>query len=202
MTMNYHHWSYETGADRTAILAPLYGDDTLYQPEFPMSYKGFDTDDIHFQYLLNALKTWNKRYCQFEQINNAVLGVLGEIAEYENSRLGWAVKLDELSDIIYYRTILKYLVGDSLTYPFEYDDDVIDVTEITMLLADFAKKVLYHDKWLADKTRDRYRRGISYVDLYIIEEIANLGTNFATIYAYNVNKLSNRHGASFNPNHA
>lgn len=197
--MNYHHWSYETGADRTAILAPLYGVDTLYQPDNPMSHKGFDVDDIHFQYLLNALKTWNKRYCQFEQINNAVLGVLGEIAELENSRSDWADRTDELGDVLYYRTILKYLVGDSL----EYSEGAFgDVLEITMLLTDFAKKTLYHDKWSDGETRENYRLGIGYVDNYIIEKLDELGTDFYTVYTWNVNKLSKRHGASFNPNHA
>ena len=195
-----------------------------------------DEGTIHANYLLDALKTWNIKYCPNEQIANACLGLIGELSEYIINP-----SQDELSDIIYYRAINRYLFADSLDYSaadlypldvqewssllIDYagyeeneaeqhaeflvylvnNDIVVFVFEVFVLisgmLSDVGKKVAYHDKFLSEKVQNKYRLGMYLVDLFILSEVNSLYTTLEEIYAYNIEKLSARHGESFNPNY-
>ena len=203
LTINCLHWDTKTGSNRFMILQQPTGYNEILIPELsfnlPELMRNIDEEDINYLYLKTSLKTWNQNVCQLEQINNAVLGIIGELAEYLESLSGDEL-LDELGDLIYYRTILKYLVGDNLAYN-KVNSNFDGIFKIVGSLADFSKKILYHGKWEIPKTRTKYIEAIAILDNLIINDIDILGATLSEVHTRNVDKLQNRHGSSFNPSH-
>lgn len=156
-----------------------------------------DSETMHAKYLISALRTWNIKYCPEEQIANACLGIVSEIVElfYDDK------PESELGDLLYYRIILRYLMGDSLEFESTHSGTLRDAfSNASMFIADVGKKVAYHDKFLAEQTRTRYRTGMQAVDTIIVYFLHKLGTPLHEIYNQNIAKLAARHSnGKFNP---
>ncbi len=156
-------------------------------------------ENVWGNYLLSCLKTWNNEASPLYQIPNAVLGLIGEISEYlENPTI------DEFGDITYYRAILCSLVGEASQIVLSKQRNNFDIATFTGLIADFAKKSVYHGKMYQPKTLGKYRSAMSMLDAFLWHELYNVHelTSFDTVFASNIEKLTNRHnGSGFNPNY-
>lgn len=156
-------------------------------------------DTIWGQYLVNCIRTWNKRSPAIFQIPNAVLGLIGEVAEYSKEP-----STDEFGDMLYYRAILRWLLGDeTMIYPDNEVEGQFNFDEFALLIADFGKKAVYHDKMHDIKTMGEYYAAINMLDAFLFNELTNrFGlTNFTSIFQENIIKLQKRHKKGFNPNH-
>lgn len=176
---------------KDTIALPLYGYNII------ALRKEIATENIFGEYLLNCIRTWNQSSPPLYQIPNAALGLIGEVAEYMEKP-----SIDELGDILYYRSILLWLLGE---YTQIYEMTFIDFkfNDFALLLSDFTKKAVYHDKMYDTKTVMKYRNAMSILDAYIWKEMKtryNL-RNFDVIFQENIAKLSQRHVEGFDPNY-
>lgn len=151
------------------------------------------------KYLQSCLKTWNIRDNFKMQLANAGLGLVGELTEYFQTRTP-----DEMGDILYYRAIYRYLMGDTIAitdidYVYELNWELV----IISMLADVAKKVVFHDRITSPKTRDRYNKGMAYLNMFIRYEFANTlaPVTLDEVMQMNIEKLQGRHSEGFNPNY-
>lgn len=154
---------------------------------------------IPSEYLKSCLATWNIRDNINFQLANAGLGLVGELTEYFQTRTP-----DEMGDILYYRAIYRYLMGDTIAitdidYVYELHWELV----IISMLADVAKKVVFHDRITSPKTRDRYNKGMTYLDMFIRYEFANTlaPVTLDEVMKMNIKKLQGRHSEGFNPNY-
>lgn len=150
------------------------------------------------QYLVNCIKTWNQQSSPLYQIPNATLGLLGEITEYMETPT-----LDEFGDVLYYRTILYWLLGDEIKIFPTMESDSLDFHKFTLLISDFTKKAVYHNKMHDEKTMRKYHKAALMLDSYLWFELTsrhNL-TTFESVFNQNIEKLNQRHTKGFNPNH-
>lgn len=156
-------------------------------------------DTIWGEYLTSCIRTWNKRSPALYQIPNAVLGLIGEVAEYLQ-----APSIDEFGDILYYRAILRWLLGDeTMIYPDNEVAGEFRFDEFTLFIADFGKKAVYHDKMNDVKTIGKYFVAMNMLDAFICNELTNRFNlmDFKFIFRENITKLEKRHIKGFNPNH-
>lgn len=157
-------------------------------------------DILPSQYLKSCLKTWNTRDNFKLQLANAGLGLVGELAEYLQTRT-----IDEMGDVLYYRAIYRYLMGDTINLSFtEYVYELNWELVMISLLSDVAKKVVFHDRLSSQKTRDRYYKGMNYLDMFIKYELTNslAPVTLEEIMRLNIEKLQTRHhNGVFNPNY-
>lgn len=204
--LNYHaFYNNDVAANRKNVI-------NYSSRAIPVRLNGYNTyalideladNTVHSRYLNDCLVTWNVKDCPDLQIGNAALGLVGELLEYNEDP-----DIDELGDVLYYRTIFKYLMCDSLEYSnLSYEQlkslskknhpDIIQTMH--GLLLDVGKKVAYHGKYDTEKTRERYYTAISILDDFILYQFDILNKSFEEVYSHNINKLSNRHGKTFNP---
>lgn len=153
---------------------------------------GENTPEV--QYMVECVKTWNRKYSLAEQIANACLGLIGEIVEYYE-----VYTADEFGDVLYYRTILKMLMGDSLEYNYDASCETT-LWQAIGLLSDVGKKVAFHNKLGNEKTMERYKEAIQRIDNMILGECATLfHYDMRALERYNIEKLNKRHGNVFTP---
>jgi len=155
-------------------------------------------ETIWGEYLQGCLKTWNTASPPLFQIPNASLGLVGELLEYKATPT-----IDEFGDILYYRAILRYLVGDKIEIYSVKSIDDFDWFEVINLISDYSKKVVYHDKMHDIKTRNKYDKAFAMLDAFLWYQMLYVHElkTFETVFYYNLSKLSNRHQKGFNPSY-
>ena len=160
---------------------------------------------LHFRYGQQCLKTWNMDHNHPQQISHAVHGLVGELIEFGDEHLRPDKDdekiIDELGDVLYYRAILKFLMGDVATYEPSNKRSVL--TAINKF-SDIAKKIAYHKTWDSDKVRTRYAEGIQYLDNYLTTVMTMRDLSLQQVQQHNINKLqgvNGRHTNGFNPNY-
>lgn len=90
------------------------------------------------QYKIEIQRTWQDDMSQWEQLSNAALGLVGEVAEYEHSRT-----IGELGDVAYYAYTLSRLMGHEPRALSFIDKRPMLTT--AALIAECIKKIAYHD---------------------------------------------------------
>lgn len=148
-------------------------------------------------YVAYALSTWNQYFSPALQISNACQGITGELAEcYLNP------SLDEIGDLTYYRNILRYRMADGFDFtvmPRTLVEE--DIMFGISMISDVGKKIGFHNKLGDSKTNGRYSDGITIVDIFIQNWCNKNNLTHWDVMDYNVEKLSQRHGKSFNSNY-
>lgn len=147
------------------------------------------------------LRTWNVKYNPNLQINNAACSAAGELAECLASDTPEEIK-DELGDVIYYRYLLRYLMGDSLTlFGSTVNLSQVGMLNTIALLCDVGKKIAYHDGYGTDKVTNRYMKVAESLDTAINTIAQKNNLNIDDVVNHTVQKLRKRHGAQFTPNY-
>ncbi len=156
-------------------------------------------ENIYGNYLLNCIKTWNQEVPPLYQIPNATLGLIGELAEYfENPTI------DEFGDVLYYRAILCWLLGEATEPYMTTKPNEFDFATFTGLTSDFTKKVVYHSKMYDTKTLTKHHKFMTMLDSFLFNELVNVHglVSFESVFQFNIDKLNKRHqGSGFNPNY-
>lgn len=189
--------------DRNEAYAPL-PTATFYMPNYAVDSVGYrrhiETETVWCDYLHGVNRTWNVKYGPAFQVSNACHGIVGELAELVNeSFLNDEKIIDELGDVLYYRTVFCSLYGLDLTLrgSNDYDGDTL-----TMLLSDVGKKAAFHDKVDSEKVINKVREAIWHLDPIINYWLVQFGLQLNDVMQYNLNKLSGRHNqGKFNPNY-
>lgn len=156
------------------------------------------TDELFGSYLKGCIRTWNTSNPPLLQIPNAALGLIGEICEYTDSGT-----LDEFGDLIYYRAIFRYLLGDVTEIYSTKTVWEFNLTETINLIADVAKKFVYHTKMHDVKTLGRYHQAFDMLDALLLHNLKHIHKldSFQPVFEYNLSKLAKRHQVGFNPNY-
>ena len=185
------------------------GHEFLYLTPYSHNIRGSLEDMVEggqeYHFTQQCLKTWNMDHNHPQQISHAVHGLVGELIEFGDEHLRPDKDdekiIDELGDVLYYRAILKFLMGDVAAY--EPSDKRSVLTAINKF-SDIAKKIAYHKTWDSDKVRTRYAEGIQYLDNYLTTVMTMRDLSLQQVQQHNINKLqgvNGRHTNGFNPNY-
>ena len=150
------------------------------------------------EYLDACLRTWNTQASVELQIVNAILGLIGELAELEGSFYMTASDIiDELGDAYYYYTILCHL------WPCKRVDEQLCNTDnhiMVAYLADVGKKIAFHNN-TSKKVQNRMDIALLSVEVYLETVLHSYRLSKEEVWNCNIAKLQQRHPDGFNPNY-
>lgn len=193
--------------------------DILFAPKGAVNVSAFIASASNktetFSYLLGCMRTWNREFPLALQICNASMALAGEIAELMLASTN-SIRddiADELGDILYYRTVLRSLMGDNIehdTNPYYRGIKPSDIYHAVSYLTDVGKKIAFHNRYGVAKTMARYEIAMDMVDKIIAAYITGIYMNkdntscekiLVEVQLNNLNKLFQRHGVSFQTNY-
>ena len=176
----------------------------VFSPEIDLLLKHIETETVWFKYAMGCLKTWNQDYLPYIQVANAALGVVGEFGEVNDLLIDLTstdLIIDELGDLLYYRTMFCLLMGLDFDLR-KTSNDSNNTWKAISYLCDVGKKVPFHEKFHNNKTYQRAMYGITVIDVFIQNTLLIINAKLDDVMQLNLDKLSQRHSkGKFNPNY-
>jgi len=178
-----------------------------FSPELEKFLQHIEKETGWCKYLLGCLQSWNQETLVPLQVSNAAHGVVGELAEVLTSSIDMSSSdavIDELGDLLYYRTIFAFLMGIDLDLrPTKENVTEGEIWSAISNLCDVGKKVGFHHKFNNEKTYNRTFNGLAVVDTFIKDTLEFYNhLTLDDVMQLNLAKLSKRHSqGKFNPNY-
>lgn len=199
-SFNYDELMPEGWNPTSAITIPHYA---VNAPRF---LQHFVEEDMWSKYVRGCLRTWNHNLTYAQQIGHATAGLAGEICEAMLLDLNVDSKGDvmsEIGDIIYFRTMARYLFGDSLVMqPTDENTRRVDVFYIMNYILSVGVKAAFQDSLENKKVIHRYTTIIPLVDNFIVECIEHSSLQLDEVLQFNLDKLNARYeGGKFDSSH-
>lgn len=155
------------------------------------------SDSFHTWYLDEALVTWSTLDTASAQVAHAALGLVGEIAELESILMIDSESIDseelsdELGDVLYYRFVLQYLSGESLS--ISSSPNYYNFHTIYRDISAYGKRTAYYRKFTDTKTQLQRHLGMQYVDALITSTLVGYNLSLEEVCENNIRKLRKRH---------